>query len=552
MSHRILSFNLIAILFVHSTSFGSAYDEAKENAAMAREALIRSRHTLHAYLDRRDPVTGLLPRSGQHPAWYVRDSAADLYPFLVLAARFVEPSVYENEMHEILRREIQQSTRFCWLSDNVAAGGGFEDPEIDLDRLIFGSSEYAKDGLLPLSERLGRTAWLDRMVHITDDILSHAPYETRFGKIPSLGSEVNGEMLQVLTRLAYLTHDPRYIDQAITITRFYFEEVIPKSNGLPPQTWNLAEEKPELGYFNLADHGNEIVGGLSEFVLFLKEENQPLYPAMAKSLSELVNLILDVGRNKDGVWVLRVACEDYEITDTRHAHCWGYLFNGVYTAYLVTGEERFRDALKFALKSVKEKPTYLDDPQGSGRGYGSNAYSDAIESAIVFLNRFPDEELFEVLDRCVDRFLKRQREDGIIEDWYGDGNYVRTALMYAFMKSQGVWIEPWREDVQLGAAMEGDSLVLALNSENPWEGKVRFDIPRHREFFNMPINYPRLNEFPEWFTVNGDSLYQIEVDGNHEVRCGGELIEGFDLKSDGKDWTELRVETIPGPPYSKP
>ncbi|MCA9441689.1 MAG: hypothetical protein KC964_12840, partial [Candidatus Omnitrophica bacterium] len=65
--------------------------------------------------------------------------------------------------------------------------------------------------------------------------------------------------------------------------------------------------------------------------------------AMAKSLSELVNLILDVGRNKDGVWVLRVACEDYEITDTRHAHCWGYLFNGVYTAYLVTGEERFRD-----------------------------------------------------------------------------------------------------------------------------------------------------------------------------------------------------------------
>ena len=34
--------------------------------------------------------------------------------------------------------------------------------------------------------------------------------------------------------------------------------------------------------------------------------------------------------------------------------------------------------------------------------------------------------------------LAMQRPDGHIEDWYGEGNFNRTALLYALMKSQGV------------------------------------------------------------------------------------------------------------------
>jgi hypothetical protein len=154
-------------------------------------------------LERLDPVTRLLPRQGDSQTWYVKDSAADLYPFLVIASYYTAPTIFQNEMHEILRQEILLSTRIGVLSDNVLPGGkGFEHRKVDLDRIIFGSCEYAKDALLPLSELFGHRAWYYRLIGIADSILDNASHETRFGRLPSLSAEVNGEFLQVLAKTA--------------------------------------------------------------------------------------------------------------------------------------------------------------------------------------------------------------------------------------------------------------------------------------------------------------------------------------------------------------
>ncbi len=525
---------------------------ARNNGQLAQEALVRSQRVLHAYLKRMDPVTRLLPRLGGQNTWYVADSAADLYPFLVMAAYFTDRTAFDGEMHEILRNEIRYSTRVGMLSDNVLPGGkGFEHADADLDRIIFGSCEYAKDGLLPLTELLGHSAWYERLVGIADDMIANAPYQTRFGRVPSLSAEVNGEFLQVLTRLAYRTRQPRYVEQSVRIADFYFQEVIPKSGGLPAHVWDLQTGKPQKATFLAADHGNEIVGGLSELVLYLKETNHPRYADFKKPMSDMIHRLLDCGLNDDGVWYSSISLPDLKITDQRHAHCWGYLFNGVYTTYLITGEQRFLDATRQALKAVTRKPTtYLDDPDGSGRGWGSNAYSDAIESAIVLLNRLPDEQMFQVLDTCVVRFLRRQRDDGIIEDWYGDGNYVRTALMFALMKSQGTWLQPWREDLQLGAVTSDDGLLMTLQSERPWHGRLHFDTARHRTHFNMSINYPRLNEFPEWFVVSPDRLYQVRIGNETLIRLGSELVRGLQVSVDAGEVVEINVSRLPGPPYS--
>lgn len=525
----------------------------RRNAEQAREALQRSNRVLHAYLKRVDPVTGLLPRRGGENTWYVRDSGADLYPFLVMAAYFTDRGVYENEMQAILRNELLYSTRIGRLPDNVLPGGeGFEAKDANLDAIIFGSCEYAKDGLLPLTELLGHHGWYARMIGIADDLIANAPYVTRYGRIPSLSAEVNGEFLQVLSRLLFDTHDPRYLDQGVAITRFYFDEVIPKSNGLPAHMWDLKTGQPASERFVLSDHGNEIVAGLSEFVMYLKDTKHPGFGTYAQALATLVNVLLDTGLNDDGVWVSALSTKDRSVLDARHAHCWGYLFNGVYTAYLITGEQRFLDATKRAMKAVTEKPTYLDDPDGSGRNYKSNAYSDAIESAIVFANRMPDDTLFTVLDTCVARFLARQREDGIIEDWYGDGNYVRTALMYALMKSQGTWIEQWRTDVKLGAVRTGDGVFLTIGADDAWEGHLRFDIARHKAYFNLPVNYTRLNEWPEWFTVAMDRLYSVYVgESGPVVRTGAELVQGLAVRVPAGQSLELRVSPLAGPPYAK-
>jgi len=548
---RKLPFCCSIILGLSSGLAADNLERARLNGIAAQEALVRSRRVLYAYLDRLDPVTGLLPRTGREPAWYVRDSAADLYPFLVMAAKFTDRPVYEKQMHEILRSEVRHSTRLGMLSDNVLPGGGFVEREPDIDRLIFGSCEYAKDGLLPLTELLGPSPWFERLLGIADDIIAYAPYSGPAGRLPSLSAEVNGELLQVLSRLAFLTGEPRYLEQALSIAQFYFEEVIPASNGIPAHIWDLALGKPaEPRVFRLNDHGNEIVGGLAEFVLYLKESNHPAFSRFRKPISDLASLLLDCGLNRDGVWYTSITLE-HEPHDRRHAHCWGYLFNAIYTTYLITGEQRFLEAVERALKAVTDKPAYLDDPQGSGRNYGSNAYSDAIESAIVFLNRLPDDRTFEVLDRCVARFLARQREDGIIEDWYGDGNYVRTALMYALMKTQGVWAEPWREDLRLGAAAGSRGVLVAVDSDRPWRGRLHFDYPRHRSHFRMTVNYPRLNEFPEWFTVEQGRLYSVRIGKDERLILGAELVKGLEVGLEGSETLVIRVSAWKEPPYGE-
>lgn len=538
-------FTLVMIALLQAAAlYSGQFESARANGSQANEALVRSKKVVDAWMVRRSPKTGLLPRTGKNDTWYVRDSAADLYPFLAICASRLEPQRFKGEMLEILRDEIRHSTRVGRLSDNVKKKGGFEHKKIDIDRIIFGSCEYAKDGLLPLVEYLNHPAFYDRLTGIAEDMIDQSPYTGKFGRLPSQSAEVNGEFLQVLSRLAWRTNDPWYISNALKIADFYFKQVIPGCGGLPADIWNIGTGKPAEQKFRFSDHGNEIAGGLSELVLYLVENDHPRAEEYVQPLASLIDRLLEVGLNADGVWVMSVKLDGTPL-DTLHAHCWGYMFNAVYTTYLVTGDEKYLAAVERAMAAVTDKPTYLDDPEGGGRNWGSNAYSDAIESAIVLLNRLPSERTAAVLDTAVVRFLARQQASGIIEDWYGDGNYVRTAMMYALMKSQGCWLDTWREDLAVGAALDGDALVLAVESTEPWSGVVHFDYPRHREHWNMTVNYPRLNEWPEWFTVERNKLYEVEIKGqDSKIYSGQQLVDGLPVATGAMQVLQVRVEEM--------
>jgi hypothetical protein len=109
------------------------------------------------------------------------------------------------------------------------------------------------------------------------------------------------------------------------------------------------------------------------------------------------------------------------------------------------------------------------------------------------------------------RLLAKQRDTGIVEGWHGDGNFARTALMVALWKSQGAHVHPWRADLRLGAARDADGGVrFQIEADWPWQGTLRFDVPRHAEWLRLPVDYPRLNQFPEWFTVPADAAFATE------------------------------------------
>ena len=106
--------------------------------------------------------------------------------------------------------------------------------------------------------------------------------------------------------------------------------------------------------------------------------------------------------------------------------------------------------------------------------------------------------------------LGMQRPDGHVE-YYGEGNFNRTALLYAYMQSQGVRPEHWQPGMAVGAVRDGDQLILDLTLPSPT--RIQFDYARHTRAMNLDKNYVRLNEFPEWFVVDENTLYRLHKDG---------------------------------------
>jgi hypothetical protein len=138
-----------------------------------------------------------------------------------------------------------------------------------------------------------------------------------------------------------------------------------------------------------------------------------------------------------------------------------------------------------------------------------------------------------------------QKPDGIIEAWHGDGNFARTSLMYALWKTQGVTVQPWRADVRFGAVREGGTTYLCVGADQPWDGRVKFDRPRHKVLMHLPLDYTRINQFPEWFTVQSDARYQVKLDsGRPQKENGAQLAEGVPVKLKVKETMLIEVRSL--------
>lgn len=226
-------------------------------AQQANEALFRSKRFVDAWLVYRDNQTGLIPRNllGDN-YWNAQDAAADNYPFMVLTTFFTNHSMFEKEMKEILKAEIKYTSRLgsCPATYDFQKQD-FKDSIPNIGNIIFGSAEYMKDGLLPLTEWLGASPWLDRMLSILNDL-----YKITQGKAITkiegnyLGGmqevEANGDLLQVLSRIYWSTKERKYLDWAIKIGDYY---LLKEENSLI-----------KLPKLRLRDHGGEIILGLCE------------------------------------------------------------------------------------------------------------------------------------------------------------------------------------------------------------------------------------------------------------------------------------------------
>ena len=513
------------------------FEAAARNGERVEEVFRRTRDLMRAWLAYADERTLLLPdvlpgfkRGPQGLNIYrPHNSGADNYPYLVATAHFTDRALFEGRLREMLRNEIRYTDTGGGIPGDLALDTGKLGPPS-----LFGAAEYAKDGLLAITELLGRTPWFHRMADMTAALMERAPVKSDFGPLPDTGAELNGDVLQSLARLAPMTGDRRFLEWAERMGDAYVREVLPRNHGVPGYTWDF-EKHAGPDRMRLRDHGNEIVVGLT--LLFAHESDRGGERAQSyrAPLGRMLDRIL-ASANPDGMLYNEFRPSDGARLDERLSDNWGYVYGSVYTYFMVTGETRYRDAVVRVLRNLPKYRGY-DWENGSHDGY-----ADAIESALYLVAREPVPEAVDWIESETNRLIAFQQPDGTIERWYGDGNWARTLLLYAMWKTQGCFVRDWRPGVKLGAVRDGERLLVSLEAPREWKGTLAFDSARHRRHLNFAKNYVRLNEWPEWFTVEENALYKVtNTVSGAEIRLGSELIEGFPVAGSARVVVERAV-----------
>ena len=491
------------------------YQDAINNGKLVNEGFNRCVNYVNGWIKYADPATGLIPRNltDSKDYWNAWDAAADNYPFMVLTSSLLMPEFFKKTALNMLNTEKTITPRIGKLPDTYSfSKKGFKNDVIDTSQVIFGSSEYMKDGLIPLTEWLGQSPWSDRMLEILNDLPRLVRVVTQmkgnfFGN--SAVVEVNGDLLQVLARMYWFTGKREYLEWGAEIADYYLND-----QRLPTASLNR---------LRIRDHGCEIISGLCEVYLAAYYSWPEKYRQWKKPIHKMLDRVLEVGRNEDGLFYDEVNPKTGEVIAARLSDTFGYTFNAYYFVSKLDSTPAYREAVIKALSSLNGK--YRNhDWEGNCDGY-----ADAIEGALNLYNRELIPSVKEWLDSEIRVMWNYQKPDGIIEGWHGDGNFARTTIMYCLWKTQGLQPVQWNDKLSLGATFNNNELKVAITCGSDWLGKIRFDSPRYKDKMHLPVDYPRINQYQQWFTVYPGNKYNVNFvqTGRTQIFEGKDLIDGL-------------------------
>ena len=464
-------------------------DPLQRSAEIAGFTISKVQRWLHEVaLKRIEPDTGLYHPEGH---FNYQDAWADCYPFLVWAAWLTDTEALNGPVRGALHAEIKHCPK-----------GFFADPQN-----TFGGSEYVKDGLIAIVEVTGKDEWFDRMKAVQDEIWANPTIETEYGKIPSTNIEVNGEQLQALARMVTMTGEKKYLEYAERLADYY---LLP-GDFVPTR---------------LRDHGCEIIGGLGLLLAVESVHNPEKADIYRPRIKQMLDTILERGTNEDGIMY------DTLGRTGRLSDGWGYNYVGYLCYDMAVGKPVYRDRVEQTLRNLG-KARYRN---GWGRGEGGNIdeVADSVEGGLYLLNRLPVAEGLAWADHeVIANIVHMDEQDHLWGTMKLQSNGVRTAIMHALVHTRGTIARPWQQGLKLGAIDADGGIEILLTSDKPYEGKLLFDIPRHRHDLGFKQDWPRMNTLPEWFTVEpDDTRYTVHhvTDNTSQTVTGAELQKGLSVK----------------------
>jgi hypothetical protein len=538
---------------------GEEVAAARANAVAAQQGFQHAARYLSGWLGKRIEPSGLIPKNDQYRVWEPKNAAADNYTFMVLTAAMLEPATFHGTMLEMLATEKRLTSRSlapgepAILPDDFdLVSNQFQFPSPDVNRTTYGVAEYAKDGLMPISEWLGpQTPWFERMTSMVDFLWTHHASDKSFQNQPIVQAdadpnatgnvEAHGEMLQVLPRLYWQTGDPKYLQWAVRLGDHYL-----LGNRHPTRDFNS---------LRLRDHGSEVVSGLTELYVTLSFAEPEKAAAYRAPLYEMLDRILEVGRNEDGLFLNEIDPQSGAVVERGLADTFGYVYNAFYDVWQIDHDSsdaatrrraaRYRQEIRQSLANLN-RPKYRNFRWERDQADG---YADAIEGVLNLYNREQD---MTGVDSWIDSesqvMWNMQQPNGLINEGHPDGNFARTTLMVALWKTRGVWADAWRHDLKYGAVQVGPGLLVVLSADSQWQGKLHFDFERHKQNLHLPLDWARINQFPEWFVVDPAKRYRVrertaESGGWQESRLvdGATLVQGLPLTIEPGDERQLMV-----------
>lgn len=515
---------------------------AQLNGLLAHEARMRASALMHAWLKRQHPRTRLFAQSARVSEWNYRNTAADFFSHLLNAAMSLDDQPSLAALRQTLDAEaaITPPGELCQPVRYDTA----EPIRQPHEELMFASSEYVKDGLLSVFERHGDDQVLQRMRQIIGAIIRQSSVASRFGMLPSTRSETNGNMLQVCSRLSYRADaDPAWADLAARLADAAIDQMLKANHSLPAHYYDYARDRVIQSECRLRDHGNELPVGLSEaYALAVhRAESDPRWleraDRWAPPLADMFQIILEHGFRDDGLMGSAIDPRTRTLLDTDVNDNWGYLFAGVLLYVDAARRHGVVDSARLDAMVQRIRIAVLQIAGTDGlawQGRNVDGYYDALESALLMAAHFPDDDVRQAMARWTDDQIgimyRAQHSSGIVDAHYLDGNFIRTALMYAMCRSGGWRLLPHSPHARVGIASDRHGRhVLAIAADRPYRGRLVPDQPRHRLLLSLPDDLPRLNSWPQWMTPDQIDRAEVHMIGSTQ------LIDPAALAHDGID-----------------